>query len=283
MADLQDGNTNTFEKIDLREVLASKNPRLPKLIPGFIIRYLERIIHIEEINAFMAKHHNKQGLDFVRAVLEHFEVNLRFEGLDNIPREGRFIFASNHPLGGLDGLALMHAVSLRQKDVVFPVNDLLMNIPNVRSLMIPINKHGSNASNIRIIDDTFAGDRPILYFPAGLCSRKKGHQIVDLEWKKTFVSKAKQHRRDVIPVHINGKNSRFFYNLANLRVFLGIKTNIEMLYLPNEMFKQKDKNLVLKFGKPIPYTYFDKSKSDRDWSKFLKKKVYEMGQQQIQE
>jgi len=172
-------------------------------------------------------------------------------------------------------MALIDVAGKVRPDIVFPVNDILMNVPGLQPLFIPINKHGRNTENVRIIDETFASDKMILYFPAGLVSRKqRGGVIRDLPWKKTFVSKAKKYQRDVIPVHISGRNSNFFYNLANWRKKLGIKANIEMLYLVDEMVKQKGKPIRITFGEPIPWTTFDKSKTDRQWAEEVKKRVY---------
>ena len=190
---------------------------------------------------------------------------------------GRYIIASNHPLGGLDGMALMQAVGRMRRDLVFPVNDILMNVPGLQPLFIPINKHGKNTDNVRIIDETFSSEKVILYFPAGLVSRKqKGGVIRDLEWKKTFISKARRYHRDVVPVHISGQNSNFFYNLSNWRKRLGIKANLEMLYLVDEMVKQKDKPIRITFGDPIPWTTFNKSRTDSQWAEWVKEIVYSL-------
>ncbi|MBI9034037.1 MAG: 1-acyl-sn-glycerol-3-phosphate acyltransferase [Bacteroidales bacterium] len=267
-------------KIDLEKVIGDKNPKLLKLLPGFIIRYLKRIIHQDEINDFLKTNHNLYGLDFTKAVLDRFGVKIKIIGSEHIPENGRILFAANHPLGGLDGVALIWTIGQKLPNVLFPVNDILMNLPNLRELFIPINKHGSNLQNAKIIENTFAGDHTMLYFPAGLCSRKLHGEIIDMEWKKTFVNKARKHKRDILPVHISGKNSNFFYNLANIRKKLGIKINIEMLYLVDEMFKQKDKDLVITFGQPIPYSTLDKSKTDRAWAKIIKRKVYQLGETQ---
>nr|NQU91085.1 1-acyl-sn-glycerol-3-phosphate acyltransferase [Bacteroidota bacterium] len=263
--------------INLKKVISDKNPRLIKLLPGFILSYLKRVIHQDELNAAIYKHRNKFGLDFIDSILNEFGVIIETAGLENLPRKGRMIIVSNHPLGGLDGMALMREVGKVRKDFLFPVNDLLMNLPNLKELFIPINKHGSNAENIRIFNRTFESDLLMLYFPAGLVSRKQKGQIIDLEWKKTVVSKAKGFKRDIIPVHIGGKNSNFFYNLANIRKSLGIKANIEMLYLVDEMFMQKDKIIKITFGNPIPYQVFDKRHTDREWAGILKEQVYALG------
>lgn len=262
--------------IDIESVFAEKNPRLLKLMPGFVIRYLKRVIHQDELNDALELYNEKQGLDFIEAILEELGVKIIVEDIKNLPAHGRYIIVANHPLGGLDGMALMKVAGAVRKDILFPVNDLLMHVPNLKPLFIPLNKHGRNVDNIRLFDDAFASDAAILYFPAGLCSRKVKGNIVDLEWKKTFIAKAKKFKRDIVPVYIKGRNSNFFYNLANWRVKLGLKANIEMLYLVDEMFKQKDKEIMLKFGKPVPYQFFDNSKRDIEWAAYMKEHVYSL-------
>ena len=290
--------------LDVERLIASKNPTLLKIIPGFIINYLKRLVHQEEMNGYIYNNRNKYGLDFIDAIFQEFGARIyarckicdsRLEKDDNewipvsdgsrianllsqiIKPDGRYILASNHPLGGMDGMALIDVAGKIRSDIVFPVNDILMNLPGLEPLFIPINKHGRNADNIRIIDETFASDKMILYFPAGLVSRKQsGGEIRDLVWKKTFISKAKKYQREVIPVHISGQNSNFFYNLANWRKLVGIKANIEMLFLVDEMVKQKDKPIRITFGDPIPYQTFDKSKTDIQWAEEVKEKVYSL-------
>jgi 1-acyl-sn-glycerol-3-phosphate acyltransferase len=278
--------------IDVKAVFAAKNPRLLKVIPGFLFTIIKKIIHQDEINGYIYNHRDKSGLPFVDAILGEFGVKVEVAGSQGttlegndirqiIPAEGRFIVASNHPLGGLDGMALMHVAGKSRPDVVFPVNDLLMFIPGLKPLFIPINKHGKNTENVAIIHQTFASERTILYFPAGLVSRKqKGGKILDLEWKKTFVTQARKYQRDIIPVYISGRNTRFFYNLANFRKRLGIKANIEMILLPDEMMRQKDKTVRLTFGEPIPWTSLDRSHTDAEWAAVIKEKVYKMNQGQ---
>jgi len=268
--------TENEKFLDLEKVIADKNPRLLKFIPGFLMRYLKRVVHLDGLNDFVARHKDLYGLDFAEAIIVEMNATLIIKGEKNIPAQERFIVASNHPLGGPDGIALICVVGRIRNDVVFPVNDILMNIPNLKVLFVPINKHGSNAENIEILNNTFASDVAMLYFPAGLCSRKQSHKIVDLEWKKTFLSKAKKFKRLVVPVHIDGRNTSFFYNLSNVRKKLGVKANIEMLYLVDEMYKQKGKTLTITIGKPIPYETFDKRHSDKEWAAIVKKYVYQL-------
>jgi len=281
--------------IDIEALFAAKNPKLLRIIPGFVIRYLKRITHQDAVNSYIYKHREKFGLPFVEAILEEFGVKIEVEnrrsandnnlistsGIEDfisIDKKKRYIIAANHPLGGIDGMVLIDVAGKIWPDIVFPVNDLLMNVPGLKPLFIPINKHGRNTENARIIASNFASEKTILYFPAGLCSRKQSDgTICDLEWKKTFITKARQYERDIIPVYIAGRNSDWFYNLANWRKRLGIKANIEMLYLVDEMMKQRDQTIRLIFGETISYTTFDKSRSDSEWAEWVKRKTYQLG------
>ncbi len=272
----EQANPITRDYIQIDKIIAAKSERLYRLLPGFVIRYLKRILHQDFINEFLYRNRDDFGMDFVYSILRDFNTHVISHNEKNIPVSGRYVIAANHPLGGLDGIALMGAVGKVRKDIVFPVNDLLLNLPNLKELFIPINKHGSNAQNVQIINDTFASDKTILYFPAGLVSRKQKGQIKDLTWHKSFLNKAKRYERDIIPAYIHGRNTNFFYNLANLRKFLGIKANIEMLYLVDETYKQNDKTIDIVFGEPISYKTFNKSHPDSYWAESLKDRVYEL-------
>ena len=263
--------------LDIEKVLTEKNPMLKKFLPGFVMRYLKRIIHEDELNFYLTEFSDCYGVDFIDGVLTHINTKLDLVGLENIPEKEKCIVASNHPLGGLDGMALMLAVSKVRPDIIFPVNDLLMNIKNLEIMFIPINKHGSNTENIQIINDTFASDKLVCYFPAGLVSRKQKGKILDLEWKTTFITKAKRFKRDIIPTHISGQNTNFFYNLANLRKKVGLKANIEMLYLVDELHKQRDKTLRITFGPRIPFSTFDNRHSKNEWAMLMREYVYLIG------
>ncbi|HPS61916.1 MAG TPA: 1-acyl-sn-glycerol-3-phosphate acyltransferase [Bacteroidales bacterium] len=275
--------------IDIRMVIASKNPVLARLIPGFVVSWLKRLLHVDMVNAYVYRHRDLKGLPFVEAILREFgvkvKVNDRRTGVNRpdalIPREGRFLIVANHPLGGIDGMALMQELGRFRPDIVFPVNDFLLFLPGLKPLFIPINKHGRNTENAEIINETFASDKTILYFPAGLVSRKfrmDGQTVIhDLEWKTTFIKKAKRYHRDIIPVHVDGRNSEKFYNLAIRRKRLGIKANIEMLYLVDEMVKQLGQTITLTVGDPIPWETFDRSKKDTEWAAWMRDHVYQLG------
>lgn len=269
-------NNENVLQIDIKEVFSKKAPKTARMIPSFVYKHLKKILHQDDINGLLKRTNGIEGLPFVAETMKEFNTNVVVKGLENIDSSNRLIIASNHPMGGLDGIALIDTVGKIRSDVVTPVNDILLFIPNLRPLFIPINKLGSNAENIKILNDTFASDKIICYYPFGLCSRKTKGKIIDLEWKKTFITKAKIYHRDIIPTNISGRNSNFFYNLSNIRKFLGIKANIEMLYLVNEFYKQKNKTITITFGKPIPWQVFDNRHNDRVWAMKLRNFSYNL-------
>jgi 1-acyl-sn-glycerol-3-phosphate acyltransferase len=269
--------TNDILQLDVEKILYSKNPGLKKALPGFIIRYLKRIVHQDELNDFLKIAGNRRDAGFIKAGLDYFNIRYSVWGVENIPASGRYIFVSNHPLGGLDGLVFIYELSKYYKDLKFPVNDILMNITNLSGIFLPVNKHGvQNREAVRKIDEAYASESQVLYFPAGLCSRKKKGIIRDLQWHKSFITKAMQFKRDIVPAYFSGRNSDFFYNLSNIRSFIGLKANIEMLYLADEMFKQKGRKIDLVFGKTIPWQTFDHTKTPVEWADWVKGKTYEL-------
>jgi 1-acyl-sn-glycerol-3-phosphate acyltransferase len=267
---------NNDKFIDLNKVFKSKNPRLYKIFPKFLINILKKIVHQEVINDFINRNKHKQGLDFARAIADEFSKSYEGFGLEDIP-DGRYIFAANHPLGGLDGMVFLTLVGERFPNVLFPVNDILLNIENLKEHFVPINKHGSQGREAaRKMEEAYSSDNQILMFPAGLVSRKINGKITDLEWKRNFVKKAIQHKRDIVPVFISGQNSNFFYNLANLRKKLGIKINIEMVFLPGELFKSKTKHITVKFGKPVKWEELNNGEKPEKWAQKIKELTYNL-------
>lgn len=264
-------------QIDIESVIRKKNPGLLRVLPGFVIRYIKRILHQEDINHFLRKHGHLYDIPFCEAIIREFGANLKIVGAEKINLNGRFIFASNHPLGGLDGIALMYVIGQKHSGLKFVVNDILATIANLKGLLIPVNKHGRNSAEmVKRMNDLYESDMPVLIFPAGLVSRQQEHGIEDLEWKKSFITKARQYQRTVIPVHIDGENSKRFYRLARWRKKLGIKANIEMFFLVDEMYRQKGKTITITFGDPIPCAAFEDGQSDAVWAHKIKKMVYQL-------
>ena len=268
--------------IDIEKAIHSKNPKLLKWMPGFLLNYVKRVTHEEWLNSVVNRHLNKKGLDFADALITEFEMDVQLVGAENIPKTGGVIIACNHPLGGLDGIALMHAVGKIRPDVRFLVNDLLMSFDNFEPIFVPVNKHGANSKDANLrIEEAYSNGHAVLIFPAGLVSRKQEGEIKDLQWKKSFVSKAKKHQLDVIPCHIGGKNSEFFYNLANWRKKIGVKANIEMFWLVDEMYQQRGKKVEIRVGKPIFPNFFTADKTEMQWAGYLKELVYKLGERHV--
>ena len=268
--------------IDLRKIFTAKVPKLMKYMPNWLFRKIQKLLHEDDINEILTKYGHLQGVDFINALIADFNLELELKGVDNLMTSDCILVASNHPLGGLDGIALIAAVGNHRGKTLTPVNDFLMFVKPLEPIFIPVNKVGSATAdreeNIRLFNETFEGDATICYFPFGLCSRKTDDgKIQDLDWKKTFLTKSKAYQRDIVPVHIEGRNSNFFYNLARWRKKLNIKVNIEMAFLVNEFFNQRNKKLTISFGKPIPYQFFDRRFTDAQWAEKLRTFSYQLG------
>lgn len=266
-------------EIDVKELFYEKNPKIAKLLPGFVYWYLRKIIHQDYVNEMIRDYGHLKGYDFSEAMVKYFNLTLTVEGEENLPDSGRFIFVSNHPLGGLDGHVIMYLVGKKygRDKYKFLVNDLLMNLKNLRDVFIPVNMHGRQGTALaEQMDLAFRSDQQILTFPSGMVSRKIKGRVMDLPWQKSFINKAKQYQRDIIPVHMTGHNSRFFYGLYRVRKFFGIKATIEMVYLVDETLKHRNKHLKVNFGQPISWQSFDKSKTPLEWAAWVKDKVYDL-------
>ena len=272
-------NNMNFKEVDVKELFYDKNPKLARWIPGFIYRYLRRVAHQDWINEMIRDFGHLKGYDFSVAMMKFFDLKIEIKGKVNLPDEGRYIFAANHPWGGLDGHIIMVIVGDKygEDKYKFLVNDLLMNLKNLHGVFIPVNKHGRQGSELaEQMDTAFKSETQILTFPSGLVSRWIKGQVMDLEWKKSFINKAKQYQRDIIPIHMEGGNTNFFYRLYRFRKAIGIKANIEMLYLIDETYKHRGKHITVTIGEPIPWQTFDKSKRPLAWAKWVKDKTYQL-------
>lgn len=266
--------------VDVRNMIASKNPGLLKWLPGFAIRYVERIIHQDEVNDFMFRHKDASAHEFCNEMMKEWGIDLKLKGEENIILQPEScIFVGNHPLGGFDAIAFISAINDIRPDIHFIVNDFLLGVKSLKDRFIGVNKVGKSArESLRAVEQQFAADNATFIFPAGLVSRKQQGEIRDLEWNKTFVSKAKKYKKPIIPVYIEGRLTNRFYRLANIRKAFGIKVNFEMFFLVDELYKQKGTKMDIIIGKPIMPETFDKSKSEKEWAKWMKDKVYQLKQ-----
>lgn len=264
--------------LDINTILRQKAKGYYRFIPKFIVSYFKKIIHQDELNVLLKSHPNDIGVDFLEVSMDFLDAHLEVKGAENLPVGGPSTFVSNHPLGGQDGVALGYVLGRHYNGKVkYLVNDLLMNVHQLAPLFIPINKTGKQSRNFpRMVEAGFESDDNLIMFPAGLCSRKRNGVIYDLDWKKTFIVKSVATCRDVVPMHFEGRNSEFFYRLANICKALHIKFNIALLYLVDEMFKNRHKQFTLTIGKPIPWQTFDKTKTPTEWAAYVKGIVYKL-------
>ena len=256
--------------IDLTKVLASKGIKPRR----WIVRLLNRLLHVKDINNTLDACGDKEGVEFAKAAMDYLNITVELVNSERIPKSGNPIIIANHPLGGPDGMALIAAVGSVRDDILFPVNDFLMYIDQLKPVFVPIDKVHGNRNTASGINAAFAGQNVLLYFPAGLCSRRIKGKIVDLEWKTTVIKKAIQHQRDLIPVHIEARNRRRFYSIANWRKRLGIKFNFEMALLPGEMFAQRGKTFRMTVGEPIPWQTLDDGTPAIEWARRLHDQIY---------
>lgn len=276
---MQEAKKSTPNLLDLDKVFKEKALKIYVKTPSFVINYMKRKIHIDELNEILTIYADKYGVDFMEAVVGYFKLNLNVKGLDKIETDKKYVFVSNHPLGGLDGICLSAIIGKQfDKKIKYLVNDVLYFIKNLRPIFIPVNKYGKQAKDkAQALKDAYNSDNQIITFPAGLCSRKIKGRISDLPWQKSFIIKAIESKRDIVPVYFEAHNSNFFYSFANLRKRIGIKFNIELFFLPDEMFKNKHQTFNVYFGEPIPWTSFDSSKTPQQWVDEVRNATYNLG------
>lgn len=267
--------------IDIENILKSKMGTKAKFVPRFLVSWLKRIIHEDQVNQFLWEHRNQYGVEWLEECVRYLKMNIKLEGVENLPdkNDGKlYTFVSNHPLGGQDGVAL-GAIIGKHYDGKFRylVNDLLLNLPGLKPVCIGINKTGKQSRDFpRMVEAGFQSDNHMLMFPAGLNSRKRDDgSIHDIPWTKTFITKSVEYHRDVVPIHFSGKNSKRFYRIAKFSdKFLPF--NLAMIFLVDEMYKNIGKDFRVAFGKPIPWQTFDKSKTPKEWAQYVEDKVYEL-------
>lgn len=266
-------------KIDVGAVLAGKLGAKARYVPRFAVRYLERLVCQEELNDLLATAYPRRGADFCEHVVERLGVTVDVRGAGNLPSDPRVIVASNHPLGGLDGICMI-AWLYRHYGVAprFVVNDILKVVEPLAECFVPVNKHGAqNRGDVSALDTAFESDAPVVVYPAGLVSRlQPDGTVADLEWHKMFINKAVEYHRPIVPVHFAAENSPSFYRFARRRKRLGIKFNIEMVLLPREVFRARGKRFVITCGHPVPWESLGDRRSAAARAAEIRRTVYSL-------
>ena len=261
--------------IDVEEAIRSSKSRFVRTLPKFIIRFIQKLIRQDEMNATIHKFRHKTGVPFVNDVLNEWNVNVIVKGDENVPSAGKLVFVANHPVGGMDALAFLSTIYRYHKNVISPSNQLFNYIPNLHPVILGVNVFGMNTRDTAgKYNQLFQSESQIMIFPAGVVSRRKKGIISDLAWQKSFLTKAVQFKRDIVPVHISGRNSNLFYFVANMRKLLGIKMSVEISLLPREMHKQRNSTVTVSIGEIIPWETFTDEKPHSEWAQYVRNNVY---------
>lgn len=266
--------------VSVQGVLESKAGSKARYVPRFLVNYLRKIVHEDEVNEFLSAHSDIKGVEWLKACVKYLDMNIVIEGEENLPpaEQGPYTFVSNHPLGGPDGIAIGAVLGDRYGEKIrYILNDILLFLPGLKPLSVPINKTGAqNRKSPQLVNECFESDDNVIMFPAGLCSRRHGGVIHDLPWKKTFITKSVANHRDIVPMHFSGRNSNRFYRIARACELLHSPVNFAMLYLCDETYRNRHKTFTLKVGKPIPWQTFDSKKTPAEWAAYVESICYNL-------
>ncbi len=261
--------------IDLDKIIQGQKSKILKRIPQFVINWLKRLIYQKELNDLLYKLRETKGKFFVRRLrTEILDVKINIEGEENLSDSGKFIFVSNHPLGGVDTMCVLDMLS-HKYDIRTLTNNLLMSIVNLRPLLLPVSVFGKTSNKeMDAVNETYESNIQILTFPAGFVARIIDGKVLDKEWHPSFVKNALRYQRDIVPIFVDEINSKLFYRIFKIRKFFRIKANLELFLLPHEMFNKKGHTIKIKVGKPIPYQTFTDKYDNYEWAQKVKMHVH---------
>ena len=221
---------------------SSKHP----LLVNSLTKFLKYLFHESEFQAFEQSFPHIEGIDFVEQVLEYFEFDYRvFEReLERVPTEGRVVIVANHPIGSLDGLALLKMVSEVRPDVRIVATDVLAQLKPLQPMMIGVDNiaNKTRKQSIKDIRNWLNHEGAIILFPAGEVSRFGASGIKDGKWNTGFLKFSQSTDAPILPIFINGRNSIFFYALSLLA------KPVSTLWLIREMFKQAEQHVDIRVG-----------------------------------
>ncbi|MGC9375082.1 MAG: 1-acyl-sn-glycerol-3-phosphate acyltransferase [Bacteroidales bacterium] len=263
--------------INVHNLVKKSNSKFLKRLPDFMVGLIKIIIRQNEINRILSIYGDYEGVDFLPKIISELNINVEIEGMENLPENGKCFFVANHPFGFIDGLILANTIAGKYGNLKAIGNDVFTLIPQIKPIVAAVHVFGSNPREYLLeLEKVFASDLPITHFPAGMVSRLNGFVIEDKVWHKSFITKAIEHRRDVVPFFFFGRNSRLFYIIYFIRKILGIKTNLELVLLPREIFNKKNKTIKVRIGSPIAYQTFNNTKSHYEWAQSVKQQVYKL-------
>lgn len=267
----------TREYINIQKQINESDSKLLKRLPSFSVGLIKMIIQQNEINRILNKYADYEGIDFLPKIIEELNLKIVIEGAENLPEDGRCFFIANHPFGFIDGLILTNLIGSKYGNFKAIGNEVFMIVPHIKPIIAAVNVFGTNPRKYLLeLENVFASDLPITHFPAGLVSRVRNGKIEDREWQKSFITKAVKHHRNIVPLYFYGRNSMLFYVLSVGRKSLGIKTNLELVLFPRQIFIKKNKTIKVKIGSPISYQTLNHTKNHFEWAQFVKKQVYNL-------
>ncbi|PKL20820.1 MAG: hypothetical protein CVV48_10930 [Spirochaetae bacterium HGW-Spirochaetae-4] len=269
-----------YKKIDIAQLLHTHKPGIARFVPKWLVRSLSRLLHVDELNGFLGAHYTDEPFQFIHEAGKFLELSLQVTGEERLAQyvDKRSILVANHPLGGPESMLLMELAGTYSPQAKMISRTVVMDaLVPIAPLLIPI-PTPENHALAHTFKQAFKGDDPIVLFPAGYCSRPLSNGVLfDYVWFSTFVKMAKRYGRPIVPVHIDGSNSKKFYRLSSLRRRLGIKASLESLYLIDEMFKQRGKVVAMTVGFPIDPAVLDDSETDEAWADKIRNHVYLLG------
>ncbi|MBT8359342.1 MAG: lysophospholipid acyltransferase family protein [Deltaproteobacteria bacterium] len=237
---------------------------------------LRRLLHEQAFLDFAEQYPHLRGIEFVKQVLEyfHFSYIVSDRQRENIPSTGKIVIIANHPIGSLDGLALLKLIYEVRPDAKIVANDLLMSIPPLRPCLLPVrNMTGqSGKRHIQGINSALENEETVIIFPSGEVSRFGLRGIKDGVWHQGFLKMAERAKAPILPIHISGRNSITFYITSILL------KSFSTIMLVSEMFNQRKKQVHIRIGSIIPYeTYRSIAIRRKDKIQLFKKHVYRIG------
>lgn len=275
-----------MKRIDIDLVIKNKTPQLHRKLPKFVIGILKWLVCQKQLNEILDNCEMYEGPDFAIAMSKYMGVTYTVHGLDRLRDDGHYLMVSNHPLGAFDGISYIAVLGKKFNGLKVVVNDILMNIDQLRCMFLPVNTVGrQKRTDMVAIEEAYMDENvQMMSFPAGFCSRFIDGKIQDIPWKKSVITKAIDSKRDIVPMYFRGRNSIFFYGLEWFRRVLGMKFNIGLILLPWQMARYaRGKHYTIVIGEPIPYSVFDSSRSHTEWAQWLRDKCYELGTQEAKD
>ena len=223
---------------------------------------LHRALRLNTIRALYDEARTIQA-PFAAAALRVLDVTAECNAarVVDIPRQGPLIVAANHPNGALDGLLLLDVIGAVRPDVRLVANHLLARIPELRDRCFFVDPFARQDSAQRSLRGLRAArlwlgqGGALVIFPAGEVAHARGSdgRVVDSPWRSTIGGLAVAAHAQVLPVYIDGANSRVFY--AAGRVHPLLRTAL----LPRELLGRRGTSVAIHIGQPVDVTSADQS------------------------